>query len=74
MSAAGRPVIRQPAEPAGPSALPAREAGIERWLRADVAPAYDAMQQDPSRAVSPEQVLHTLRAHHARRLTTRRGP
>lgn len=59
---------------AGPPALQAREAAIERWLREDVAPACGAMRQDPSRAVPAEQVLHTLRAYHANRLTTRHGP
>lgn len=75
MSTAGKRTISLTAEPAGPlPALQTREAAIERWLREDVAPAYDAMQKDPSRAVPAEQVLRNLRAHHAKRLTTRRGP
>lgn len=57
-----------------PRNLPAREGAVEHWLRENVAPAYDAMRQDPSRAVPAEQVLRTLRAHHAKRPTTRRGP
>jgi antitoxin ParD1/3/4 len=47
---------------AGPPALQTREAAIERWRRDDVAPACDAMRQDPSRAVPAEQVLRNLRA------------
>jgi antitoxin ParD1/3/4 len=59
---------------AGPPALQAREAAIERWLREDVAPACDAMRQDPSRAVPAERVLRNLRAHHAKRPTSWQGP
>ena len=58
---------------AGLRALQERDAAVERWLREEVAPVYDAMQKDPSRALSADQVLQTLRAHHAKRLKARRG-
>lgn len=58
---------------AGLRALQERDAAVERWLREEVAPVYDAMQKDPSRAIAADQVLHTLRAHHAKRLNPKRG-
>ena len=57
---------------AGLRALQEREAAVERWLREDVAPVYDAMQANPSRAVPAEQVLQTLRARHEKRLKAQR--
>jgi antitoxin ParD1/3/4 len=53
---------------AGLRALQERDAVVERWLQAQVAPTYDAMQADPSRAIPVEAVLKNLRAHHAKRL------
>jgi antitoxin ParD1/3/4 len=50
---------------AGLRALQERNAVIERWLRAEVVPTYDAMQADPSRGLSGEQVTSALAAHHA---------
>ena len=35
---------------AGLRALQVRDAVVERWLGEEVAPTYDAMQEDPSRA------------------------
>ena len=58
---------------AGLRALQERDAAVERWLREEVAPVHDAMQEDPSRAIPADQVLQTLRAHHAKRLKARRG-
>jgi antitoxin ParD1/3/4 len=52
---------------AGLRALQERDAAVERWLRADVAPAYDAMRSDPSRAIPDGQVLETIRSRHAKR-------
>lgn len=49
-------------------ALWERDAGVERWLRDDVGPAYDAMQADPSRALSARSVFADIRAHHAARV------
>jgi antitoxin ParD1/3/4 len=53
---------------AGLRALQERDAAVERWLRDDVARTYDAMQADPSRGLSADQVSAALAAHHAARL------
>ncbi|MBW4092339.1 MAG: type II toxin-antitoxin system ParD family antitoxin [Proteobacteria bacterium] len=58
---------------AGLRALQERDAAVERWLREEVAPVFDAMQADPSRAIPADEVFQTLRAHHARRLGARRS-
>lgn len=58
---------------AGLRALQERDAAVERWLREEVAPVYDAMQADPARAIPADQVFQTVRAHHAKLLKTRRG-
>ena len=58
---------------AGLRALQERDAVIERWLQAQVAPTYDAMRADPSRAIPADAVLKTLRAHHAKRLKDPHG-
>ena len=50
---------------AGLRALQERDAVVERWLRDEVIPVYDAMQADPSRGIAPDQVLAAMRAHHA---------
>lgn len=46
----------------GLRALEAREKAIGSWLRNQVAPAYDAMKADPSRAVSIARVRRSLAA------------
>lgn len=56
---------------AGLRALQERDAAVERWLRDEVAPVYDAMLADPARARSLEDVFGALRAKHARTLTDR---
>ena len=48
----------------GLRALLARDRAMENWLREQVAPAYDALKADPSRAVSVDQVRATLAAEH----------
>ncbi|MBX6386217.1 MAG: type II toxin-antitoxin system ParD family antitoxin [Microbispora sp.] len=59
---------------AGLRALQERDAAVERWLREEVAPVYDAMQADPGRGLDADQVGKALRAHHAARPTAgRRG-
>lgn len=58
---------------AGLRALQERDAAVERWLREEVAPVYDAMQKDPARAIPADRILQTLRTHHAKRLKARRG-
>ncbi len=47
---------------AGLRALQEREAAIERWLREEVAPAYDATLSDPTRARPAAAVFAALRA------------
>jgi antitoxin ParD1/3/4 len=53
---------------AGLRALQERDAAVERWLKEDVVPVYDAMLADPGRALSVKQVTASMRAHHADRL------
>jgi antitoxin ParD1/3/4 len=60
--ASGSEVVR-----AGLRALQERDAAVERWLREDVAPVYDAMKADPTRGIPAEKVFATIRAHHGRR-------
>ena len=50
---------------AGLRALQERDAAVERWLREEVAPSYDAMQADPERSLSAAAVFDDIRAHHA---------
>jgi antitoxin ParD1/3/4 len=49
--------------------LMARDRAVERWLRDQVAPAYDALKADPSRAVSAAQVRARIAAEHKRSKT-----
>jgi antitoxin ParD1/3/4 len=39
---------------------------VDRWLHAQVGPAYDALTADPSRAVTVAQVKARLAAEHER--------
>jgi antitoxin ParD1/3/4 len=52
---------------AGLRALQERDAAVERWLREDVAAAYDAMKADPARAIPARQVFDEVRSRHAAR-------
>lgn len=61
--ASGSEVVR-----AGLRALQERDAAIERWLRDEVVPAYDAIKADPSRGIDAKQVFDDLRKHHAEKL------
>lgn len=56
---------------AGLRALQERDAAVDRWLREEVALVYDAMQANPERAHSLDEVFADLRAHHAKRLVGR---
>ncbi len=47
----------------GLQALDARDQAIDEWLRHDVAPIFDAMKQDPSRARSVDDVRAALARH-----------
>lgn len=52
---------------AGLRALRERDAAIERWLREEVAPAYDAMAADPARAIPARKVFDEVLGRHAAR-------
>ena len=52
--------------------LLARDRAVEDWLREKVAPAYDALKADPSRAVSVGHVRATLSAEHGKATAKRR--
>jgi antitoxin ParD1/3/4 len=53
---------------AGLRALQERDAAVERWLRDEVAPVYDAMKADPSRGIPAEDAFAAVRARHAARV------
>ena len=53
---------------AGLRALQERNEAVERWLREEVAPTYDALQADPERALPAETVFAAIRAKHAARM------
>jgi len=44
--------------------LQERDEALERWLREEVAPTYDAMKEDPSRGIPADQVFAKIRDHH----------
>ncbi len=50
----------------GLRALLARDRAVDNWLAQEVGPAYDALQADPSRAISSDQVRARLAAQHNR--------
>lgn len=56
----------------GLRALLARDQAIEKWLRTEVAAAYDELKADPSRALTIDQVRTSL-ASARRRRTAARG-
>jgi antitoxin ParD1/3/4 len=51
----------------GLRALQARDQALEKWLRTEVAAAYDEMKADPSKGISSDEVLEALRAETRRR-------
>jgi antitoxin ParD1/3/4 len=53
---------------AGLRALQERDAAVERWLKEEVAPAYDALKADPSRGIPAAEVFGEIRVRHAARL------
>jgi len=65
--ASGSEVVR-----AGLRALSERDAAVERWLREEVAPAYDAMKANPKRGVSAKDAFDAVRARHAKRTKAKR--
>ena len=58
---------------AGLRALQEHDAVVERWLREEVVPAYDARKADPSRLIPMDEVVETICAHHAERVKERGG-
>ena len=52
--------------------LLARDRAVEDWLRDKVAPAYDALKADPTRAVSVDNVRATLAAEHRKATAKKR--
>ena len=50
----------------GLRALIARDRAVDAWLLQHVAPAYDAIQADPSSAVTAEKVRARLASEHKR--------
>jgi putative addiction module CopG family antidote len=48
----------------GLRALLARDRAVEEWLRQQVAPVYDAMEENPSRGKSTDQVRARLSEEH----------
>lgn len=53
---------------AGLRALQERDAAVERWLREEVAPTYDAWKAEPSGGISPAEMAERARKRHAARL------
>jgi antitoxin ParD1/3/4 len=45
-----------------------RDETVEKWLRDQVAPVYDAMQADPSLSLDAKSIFDDIRSHHAARL------
>ena len=56
---------------AGLRALQERDEAIERWLRNEVAPAYDRMKADPARGVPAKQAFAKVRSRHMERTTSK---
>ncbi|MGP8185933.1 MAG: type II toxin-antitoxin system ParD family antitoxin [Terracidiphilus sp.] len=52
---------------AGLRALEERDAAVERWLREEVVPAYDALEADPRRAIPADEVFAAIRTRHIAR-------
>lgn len=56
---------------AGLRALQERDASMERWLREEVAPTYDAMKATPSRGVPAKKAFSEARARYKGRRKAR---
>ena len=48
----------------GLRAVIARDRAMENWLQNQVGPAYDALQADPTRAVTSDQIRNGLAVEH----------
>jgi antitoxin ParD1/3/4 len=49
---------------AGLRALQERDAAVERWLREEVAPTYDALTTNPDKVISPVEMTERARKRH----------
>ena len=56
----------------GLRALFARDRAVEQWLRTEVKSAYDKLQADPSRVLTPDQVRASLAEARKQRAIARR--
>lgn len=56
----------------GLRAMQAQEAAVEKWLREEVAPTYDAMMADPSRGIPLDEVFDGLEARYLARKAARK--
>jgi antitoxin ParD1/3/4 len=56
---------------AGLRALEERDAVVERWLREEVAEAYDALEANPSQAIPASEVFAAVAARHKARIEGR---
>jgi antitoxin ParD1/3/4 len=65
--ASGSEVVR-----AGLRALQERDLAVERWLRDEVVPTYDAMKASPERGVPAKKAFAAIRAHHAAKSKVRK--
>ena len=48
----------------GLRAVIARDRAMENWLKNQVGPAYDALQAEPTRAVTSDQIRNGLAVEH----------
>ena len=48
-------------------ALQARDRAVEHWLITQVGPVYDALKEDPTRAITIDSVRSRLAAEHDNR-------
>lgn len=55
----------------GLRALMARDRAVEKWLRQQVGPAYDALKATPARAFTAKKVRVRLAAEHKAAITTK---
>lgn len=56
----------------GLRALRERDAAVERWLREEVVPTYDATEADPSRSVPLDEAFARIEARHEQRLRAKK--
>jgi antitoxin ParD1/3/4 len=58
---------------AGLRALQERDAAVERWLRVEVAEAYDELQRTPEAVIPADDVAAALRKRHADQVKAERA-